>query len=134
MRATQLSKVSSSTPAAIRPLLAAEVDWFIELASARGVLDIVGFDAVGLVVVGLDIVAAPPPADELSLEVSIVRSLAQPPTMSPKRVIQMAFLSISTSGKMCAQSTLSEQKKQGGPRRNSVEPALQDQTSRFRIE
>ena len=99
MRATQLSKVSSSTPAAIRPLLAADVDWFMELASARGVLDIVGFDAVGfdavgLVVVGLDIVAAPPPADELSLEDSIVRSLAQPPTMSPKRVIQIAFLSI----------------------------------------
>ena len=44
MRATQLSKVSSSTPAAIRPLLAADVDWFMELASARGVLDIVGFD------------------------------------------------------------------------------------------
>ena len=94
MRATQLSKVSSSTPAAIRPLLAADVDWFIELASARGVLDIVGFDAVGLVVVGLDIVAAPPPDDELSPEDSIVRSLAQPPTMSPKRVIQIAFLSI----------------------------------------
>ena len=75
-------------------MLAADVDWFIELASARGVLDIVGFDAVGLVVVGLDIVAAPPPADELSVDDSIVRSLAQPPTMSPKRVIQIAFLSI----------------------------------------
>ena len=104
MRATQLSKVSSSTPAAIRSLLAPELDWFMELAPARGVLDIVGFDVVGfdvvgfdvvgLVVVGLDIVAAPPPADELSLEDSIVRSLAQPPTMSPKRVIQIAFLSI----------------------------------------
>ena len=89
MRATQLSKVSSSTPAAIRSLLAPDLDWFMESASARGVLDVVGF-----VVVGLDIVAAPPLADELSLEDSIVWSLAQPPTMSPKRVIQIAFLSI----------------------------------------
>ena len=94
MRATQLSKVSSSTPAAIRPLLAADVDWFMELASARGVLDIVGLDIVGLDVVGLDVVASPPDADELSLEDSIVLSLAHPPTMSPKSVIHIAFLSM----------------------------------------
>ena len=89
MRATQLSKVSSSTPAAIRALLDWVFDWFVELASAGGVLDIVGLD-----VVGLDIVAAPPAADELSLEDSIVLSLAQPPTMSPKSIIQTAFLSM----------------------------------------
>ena len=89
MRATQVSKVSSSTPAAIRPLVDWDIGWFAELASARGVLDIVGLD-----VVGLDVVAAPPDADELSLEDSIVLSLAHPPTMSPKSVIHIAFLSM----------------------------------------
>jgi hypothetical protein len=94
MRATQVSKVSSSTPAAIRPLVDWDIGWFAELASARGVLDIVGLDVVGLDVVGLDVVAAPPDADELSLEDSIVLSLAHPPTMSPKSVIHIAFLSM----------------------------------------
>ena len=99
MRATQVSKVSSSTPAAIRPLVDWDIGWFAELASARGVLDIVGLDVdgldvVGLDVVGFDVVAAPPDADELSLEDSIVLSLAHPPTMSPKSVIHIAFLSM----------------------------------------
>ena len=94
MRATQVSKVSSSTPAAIRPLVDWDIGWFAELASARGVLDIVGLDVDGLDVVGLDVVAAPPDADELSLEDSIVLSLAHPPTMSPKSVIHIAFLSM----------------------------------------
>ena len=89
-----MSKVSSSTPAAIRPLVDWDIGWFAELASARGVLDIVGLDVVGLDVVGLDVVAAPPDADELSLEDSIVLSLAHPPTMSPKSVIHIAFLSM----------------------------------------
>jgi hypothetical protein len=89
-----VSKVSSSTPAAIRPLVDWDIGWFAELASARGVLDIVGLDVVGLDVVGLDVVAAPPDADELSLEDSIVLSLAHPPTMSPKSVIHIAFLSM----------------------------------------
>jgi hypothetical protein len=71
-----------------------DIGWFAELASARGVLDIVGLDVVGLDVVGLDVVAAPPDADELSLEDSIVLSLAHPPTMSPKSVIHIAFLSM----------------------------------------
>jgi hypothetical protein len=71
-----------------------DIGWFAELASARGVLDIVGLDVVGFDVVGLDVVAAPPDADELSLEDSIVLSLAHPPTMSPKSVIHIAFLSM----------------------------------------
>jgi hypothetical protein len=71
-----------------------DIGWFAELASGRGVLDIVGLDIVGLDVVGLDVVAAPPDADELSLEDSIVLSLAHPPTMSPKSVIHIAFLSM----------------------------------------
>ena len=83
-----MSNVSSSTPAEIRALLDADFDWFMVLDSAGGVLDIVGLD-----VLGLDVVAAPPAPGELSWD-SIVLSLAQPPTMSPKRVIHIAFLSM----------------------------------------
>ena len=88
-----MSNVSSSTPAEIRALLDADFDWFMVLDSAGGVLDIVGLDVVGLDVVGLDVVAAPLAPGELSWD-SIVLSLAQPPTMSPKRVIHIAFLSM----------------------------------------
>ncbi|HET9845725.1 MAG TPA: hypothetical protein VFQ02_08220 [Nitrospira sp.] len=93
-----MSNVSSSTPAEIRALLDADFDWFMVLDSAGGVLDIVGLDVVGLDIVGLDVVglevvAAPPAPGELSWD-SIVLSLAQPPTMSPKRVIHIAFLSM----------------------------------------
>ncbi|HKY72832.1 MAG TPA: hypothetical protein VJL88_13015 [Nitrospira sp.] len=44
-------------------------------------------------VVGLD-TAAPPVDDELSLEDSILLSVAQPPIMSPKNMIHSAFLSM----------------------------------------
>ena len=88
-----MSNVSSSTPAEIRALLDADFDWFMVLDSAGGVLDIVGLEVDGLDIAGLDVVAAPPAPGELSWD-SIVLSLAQPPTLSPKRVIHIAFLSM----------------------------------------
>jgi hypothetical protein len=51
--------------------------------------------AAALDIAGLDMVAPPPAFDALTSEDSIGASLAQPPTKSPKTVINSAFLSMS---------------------------------------
>lgn len=117
MRARQLSNVSSSTPAAIRVWLV-DFDWFMALDSVAAVPDIFGLvevdsvaavpDIVGLDTAGVDVL---PPEDSI---VSVFRSLAQPPRMSPKKIIQIAFLCMSYLRQIVlTQSTLSEAKKQG---------------------
>jgi len=97
MPARQVSNVSSSTPAAIRFLL--DLDWFMELDSVAAAPDIVGlveFDSVAAIpdIAGLDTTASPPAVDELPPEDCILPSLAQPPTMRPKRVIKIVFPSM----------------------------------------
>jgi hypothetical protein len=82
MRPRQVSNVSSSTPAAIRFWLD---DWFIDLDPAAAALDVVGLDMADPL--PLDI-------DELEPEDSILPSLAQPPTMSAKKITNSAFLSM----------------------------------------
>ena len=64
--------------------------------SVAAVLDIVELESAGLVV--LPAVGDVPPEESI---VSIFRSLAQPPTMSPKHVIKMAFLSMSIPPVKC---------------------------------
>src|SRR6476659_11143292 len=79
MRARQLSNVSSSTPAAIRVWLV-DFDWFMALGSEAAVPDIVGLDTAG--------VDVGPPEDSI---VFFFLMLPQPPRMSPKKIIQIAF-------------------------------------------
>ena len=115
MRARQLSNVSSSTPAAIRVWLV-DFDWFMALDSEAAVPDICGLVAVDSVAAGADIVGLDtagvdvgPPEDST---VSIFGSLAQPPRMSPKKITQIAVLSMSAPPvKGLPQSTPSEAKK-----------------------
>jgi hypothetical protein len=82
MRATQVFKVSSSTPAAIRLLL--ELGWFLELGLATAPPD----------ALGLETAAPPSDVDDPVLDDSIFPSLAQPPTMSPNTVIHSALLNM----------------------------------------
>jgi len=81
MRARQVFKVSSSTPAAIRLVL--ELGWFLELGSATAPPDDLGLET-----------AAPSDVDGPLLDDSILPSLAQPPTMSPNTVIHSALLNM----------------------------------------
>ena len=81
MRARQVFKVSSSTPAAIRLVL--ELGWFLELGSATAPSDDLGLET-----------AAPSDVDDPLLDDSILPSLAQPPTMSPNTVIHSALLNM----------------------------------------
>ena len=82
MRARQVFKVSSSTPAAIRLVL--ELGWFLELGSATAPPDDFG----------LETAAPPSDVDDPLLDVSMLLSLAQPPTMSPNTVIHSALLNM----------------------------------------
>jgi hypothetical protein len=95
-----VSNVSSSTPAAIRFLVA--VDSFIEF-ELRASADIVGLETaappdmlwLGTAAVGLDAAFSLLAGDELPPEPSILPlSLAQPPTISPRTIIQIVCLSI----------------------------------------
>jgi hypothetical protein len=61
--------------------------------SPVAVLDIVWGDVVVLSD-GLDMAAPPPTVDELPPEDGISRSPAQPPTINPKKVSQIMFLSM----------------------------------------
>jgi hypothetical protein len=93
MRATQVFKVSSSTPAAIRLVL--ELGWFFELGSATAPPGSATAPPDDL---GLE-TAAPPSdvdvdVDDPLLDDSIWPSLAQPPTMSPNTVIHSALLNM----------------------------------------
>jgi hypothetical protein len=81
MRAKQVFKVSSSTPAAIRLVL--ELGWFLELGSATAPPDDLGLET-----------AAPSDVDDPLLDDSILPSLAQPPTMSPNTVIHSTLLNM----------------------------------------
>jgi hypothetical protein len=69
----------------------------MDLGSVAGAVDIFGLVEVDSVAAGADIVGLDTAGvDELlSEEDSILPSLAQPPTMSPKNIIQIAFLSMS---------------------------------------
>jgi hypothetical protein len=89
MRLKHVSNVSSSTPAARR---ASRDALFIEPDSAAEALDIVGLEGA---VVGLDMAPAPPLLiEELVSDDSILPSLAQPPTISAKRMTNSAFFSM----------------------------------------
>ena len=95
MRPIQVSKVSSSTPAEIRVCL----DCFASGDSAVAVLDVIelvelGSGAAAADLVGLDIVVPPPGAVELLSDASIFPSLTHPPSMSPRKIIQIVCLSI----------------------------------------
>jgi hypothetical protein len=82
MRARQVFKVSSSTPAAIRLVL--ELGWVLELGSTTAPPD----DP------GLETAAPPSDVDDPLLDDSILPSLAQPATMSPNTVIPNALLNM----------------------------------------
>jgi hypothetical protein len=124
MRPRQESNVSSSTPAAIRVWLV--LDWFMDLGSVAAASDIFGLVEVDSVAAGADIVGLDtagvdvgPPEDSI---VSIFRSLAQPATISAKKVINTAFLRMSYLRQIVlTESTLSEAKKQGG-KKDTVQP------------
>jgi hypothetical protein len=95
MRAIQVSKVSSSTPAAMRVCL----DCFASGDSAVAVLDIIG--AVELdsapatpTVAGFDEAGGSPAVGELPGEESIVPLLAQPPIISTTKSIEIVCLNI----------------------------------------
>jgi hypothetical protein len=69
------------------------------VAAAPDIVGLVGFDSVAAMpdIAGLDTAAPPPAVDEVPPEDSIVStllSLAQPPTMRPKKVIKIVFPSI----------------------------------------
>jgi hypothetical protein len=64
----------------------------VALDSETLLSEVMGLDELP-VVVGLD-TAVPPVDDELSLEDSILLSVAQAPIMSPKHMIHSAFLSM----------------------------------------
>ena len=107
MRCRQESNVSSSIPAAIRFLL--DPERIVAFESAGVVGTIVWLDmAASLLAVDerpavaeLSAVDEVPPEDSI---VSVFRSVAQPATMSPKKAIKMAFLSISAPPANCFDS------------------------------
>ena len=126
MRARQLSNVSSSTPAAIRVWLV-DFDWFMALDSEAAVPDICGLVAVDSVAAGADIVGLDtagvdvgPPEDSI---VSIFGSLAQPPRMSPKKIIQIVFLCMSHLRQIVlTQSTLMTRQRNKGTEKDTLQP------------
>ena len=96
----------------------------MELDSVAAAPDIVGLVELGsgsmaADIAGLDMAAPSLAVDELPPEDCIFPSLAQPPTITPKNVIQIAFLSMSLPPVKCVLTpfTLGEAKKKGKEKR-----------------